>query len=121
MIGFVPWLVVALPLAAAGGLGFVRGAAAGWGALAATALTLGLALALPWHTMAGDLLRVDPLAAQLAILAAAAAVLAAWRGRTSATGMRAAVALATAALPATALLVLMRRLLPGRASGPAGR
>ena len=94
MIGFVPWLVVALPLAAAGGLGLVRGAAAGWGALAATALTLGLALALPWHTMAGDLLRVDPLAAQLAILAAAAAVLAAWRGRTSATGMRAAVALA---------------------------
>ena len=94
MTGLVPWLVVALPLVAAGALSFVRGAAAGWGALVATALTLGCALALPWHTMAGDLLRVDPLAAHLAILAATAAVLAAWRGRARATGMRSAAALA---------------------------
>ncbi len=94
MSGLVPWLVLALPLVAAAGLGFARGPAVGWGALAAAVLTLACALALPWHPVAGDLLRVDPLAAHLAILAATSAVLAAWRGRAAATGMPSATGLA---------------------------
>ena len=99
MTGIVPWLVVALPLAAAAGLGFAprlgvpRRPAAGWSALAAAVLTLGCALSLPWQAAAGDLLRVDPLAAHLAILAAAAAVLTAWRERATATGIEAAIGL----------------------------
>ena len=99
MTGIVPWLVVALPLAAATGLGFAprlrvpRRPVAGWGALAAAVLTLGCALTLPWQAAAGDLLRVDPLSAHLAILAAAAAVLTAWRERATATGIEAAIGL----------------------------
>ena len=101
MTGIVPWLVLALPLAAAAGLGlapprlgFVRRPAAGWGGLAAALLTLGCALTLPWQAAAGDLLRVDPLAAHLAILAAAAAVLTAWHERATATPVEAATGLA---------------------------
>lgn len=99
MTGIVPWLVLALPLAAAVGLGlaprlgFIRRPAAGWSGLAAAVLTLGCALALPWQAAAGDLLRVDPLAAHLAILAAAAAVLTAWHERATATRVEAATGL----------------------------
>ncbi|MCC6717660.1 MAG: hypothetical protein IT555_07240 [Acetobacteraceae bacterium] len=85
-----PWLVVAVPLAAAGGLAFARGAAAWWGAVAAAGLTLMLGVAVATTGSGAIGVRVDALAAHLMVLVAAAGLLAIWGARR---GGRAALAL----------------------------
>jgi len=100
---WAPWLVIGLPLAGAGASLFLRAPMAGWAALGVTIATMGAALALPWHSGADALVRVDGLAIVLALLVAAAGLLAAWRGAANSGPAVARALLALAALELTAL------------------
>lgn len=103
-------LAVAVPLAAALGLWFVRRAAlAGWLGLAAAATTLAACAALPWHEGADALLRVDGLAMHMAIVTALGGLLAAWLGRARMAGADGAAF--HAVLAALVLAVLSNNLL----------
>ncbi len=76
------WVVAGLHLAGAAGVVLLRRRpVAAWLAPGVAGLALVAALGLPWQRGAGALLRVDALAAHMAVMVSMAAVLALWLGR----------------------------------------
>ncbi len=76
------WVAAGVPLAGAAAVVLLRRRpVAPFVALAAAAVSLAVAMALPWHGGAGALLRVDALAAHMAMAVGLCGVLALWLGR----------------------------------------